>query len=94
MPTNEEVTTWDKEDHSRYNDTLWHLKLVDGHSGSSWRSKSGLFKLVHVPTKVALWTFPGALPEWAFKQQEVNGNKAIGERSTIWYADDIIDTEG
>ncbi|THG93363.1 hypothetical protein EW026_g7853 [Hermanssonia centrifuga] len=94
MPTNEEVTTWPKDDHSRYNDTLFHLKLVDGHAGSSWKTKSGHFKLVHASTKVALWTFPGQLPEWAFKQQEVNGNKGIGEKSTIWYPDEIISTEG
>lgn len=94
MPTNEEVTTWPKDDHSRYNDTLFHLRLVDGHAGSAWKSKSGHFKLIHVPTKVAIWTFPGPLPEWAFAQQEVNGKKEIADKSTIWYVDDVSENPG
>ncbi|KAI0788750.1 O-mannosyltransferase [Abortiporus biennis] len=93
MATNEEFTTWPKDDHSRYNDTLFHLRLVDEHPGAAWKSKSGHFRLIHVPTKVAMWTHPKQLPDWAFKQQEVNGNKNTGEKSTIWYADSIIDGE-
>lgn len=93
MPTNEEFTTWPKDDHSRHNDTLFQLKLVDAHEGEPWKSKSGHFKLVHVPTKVAMWTHPKQLPEWAFSQQEVNGNKNVNEKSNIWYVDDIVDEE-
>lgn len=94
MATNEEITTWPKDDHSRYNDTLFHLRLVDANPGAAWKTKSGHFKLIHVPTKVAMWTFPGQLPEWAFNQQEVNGNKQVSEKSTVWYPDDLIETEG
>lgn len=94
MPTNEEFTTWPKDDHSRYNDTLFHLRLVEGHPGASWKTKSGHFKLVHVSTKVAMWTHSGQLPEWAFNQQEVNGRKEIADKSTIWYVDDIIENMG
>ncbi|KAI0084456.1 glycosyltransferase family 39 protein [Irpex rosettiformis] len=91
MPTNEEFTTWPKDDHSRHNDTLFHLRIADSHAGASWKTKSGLFKLIHVPTKVAMWTFPGQLPDWAFNQQEVNGKKETADKSTIWYVDDVID---
>ena len=94
MPTNEEFTTWPKDDHSRYNDTLFQLRIVDAQPGASWKSKSGLFKLIHVPTKVAMWTFPGQLPEWAFNQQEVNGKKETADKSTIWYVDEIIENPG
>lgn len=94
MPTNEEFTTWPKDDHTRHNDTLFHLRLLDANAGASWKTKSGHFKLVHVPTKVAMWTFPGQLPEWAFNQQEVNGKKEVSDRTTVWYANDIIETEG
>ena len=94
MPTNEEITTWPRDDHSRYNDTLFQLRLADGHPGSAWKTKSGHFRLVHVPTKVAVWTFPGQLPDWAFKQQEVNGNKNVNDKTAIWYADEIVATEG
>ncbi|GJE91205.1 glycosyltransferase family 39 protein [Phanerochaete sordida] len=93
MATNEEFTTWAKDDHSRYNDTLFHLRLVDANPGGAWKTKAGHFKLIHVPTKVAMWTFPGQLPEWAFNQQEVNGNKQVSDKTTIWYPDEIIATE-
>ena len=94
MPTNEEFTTWARDDHTRHNDTLFHLRLADSHAGGAWKTKSGLFKLVHVPTKVAMWTFPGPLPEWAFKQQEINGNKNLNDKSALWYADEIVESQG
>ncbi|KAF8635029.1 hypothetical protein AX15_000567 [Amanita polypyramis BW_CC] len=90
MPTNQEFTTWPKDDHSRYNDTLFQLTLNDGNDGQVWKSKSGHFKLVHVPTKVSMWTHSGQLPDWAFQQQEINGNKNPTERTATWYIDDII----
>lgn len=93
MPTNEEFTTVKKDDQSRYNDTLFQLKLVDGHEGEAWKSKSSHFRLIHVKTKVAMWTHPKQLPEWAFKQQEVNGNKNINDKTAIWYVHSIVADE-
>ncbi|KAJ2930854.1 hypothetical protein H1R20_g6249, partial [Candolleomyces eurysporus] len=91
MPTNQEFTTWSKEDYSRHNDTLFQIQLAwDAPESEPFKSKSGYFKLIHMPTRVALWTHPKPLPEWAFKQQEINGNKNPSERSAIWYAEDII----
>ncbi|KZT09944.1 glycosyltransferase family 39 protein [Laetiporus sulphureus 93-53] len=93
MATNEEFTTWPKDDLSRYNDTLFNLRIVDGHDGMAWKSKSGHFRLVHVPTKVAMWTHTKQLPEWAFNQQEINGNKNVNEKSNVWFVDNIVDEE-
>ncbi|KAI0708841.1 O-mannosyltransferase [Cerioporus squamosus] len=93
MPTNEEFTTWPKDDHSRYNDTLFQLRLVDGQEGEAWKSKSGHFRLIHVPTKVAMWTHPKQLPDWAYKQQEINGNKNVNDKTAIWFVDTIIADE-
>ncbi|KAG9053935.1 hypothetical protein FS842_006722 [Serendipita sp. 407] len=91
MPTNQEVTTIAKEDaRSRYNETLFTVDIIGGHSGQPWKSKASHFRLVHVPTKVAVWTHPKALPEWAFKQQEVNGNKNSEDRTATWFVDDIV----
>jgi dolichyl-phosphate-mannose-protein mannosyltransferase len=90
MPTNQEFTTWPKDDYSRHNDTLFKLVLSEGHDGAAVKSKSGHFRLVHLPTKVSLWTHSEQLPEWAFKQQEVNGDKNPSERSAIWFVDQII----
>lgn len=90
MPTNQEFTTCQKDDHTRHNDTLFYINLIEGHDGQIVRSKSGHFRLVHGPTRVSLWTHPKQLPDWAFKQQEVNGNKAASEQSATWFVDDII----
>ena len=83
-----------KDDISRYNDTLFYMQLIDGYDDEVWKSKSGYFKLVHAPTKVSLWTYPNQLPDWAFKQQEVNGNKMASDRSATWYVDEIVADEG
>ncbi|KDQ61723.1 glycosyltransferase family 39 protein [Jaapia argillacea MUCL 33604] len=94
MATNQEFTTWPKEDVvSRYNDTLFQLHLIDAYEGEAWKSKSGHFRLVHVPTKVSMWTYVNQLPEWAFKQQEINGNKNAQEKTATWYVDEILSDE-
>ncbi|KIJ55236.1 glycosyltransferase family 39 protein [Sphaerobolus stellatus SS14] len=90
MPTNQEFTTWPKDDPSRYNDTLFQLQIFHASEGQAWKSKSGHFKLVHMPTKVALWTHPKPLPEWAFKQQEINGNKKANDKTVTWFVDQIV----
>ncbi|KAJ9110674.1 hypothetical protein QFC19_001503 [Naganishia cerealis] len=91
MPTNQEFTTWPKgDDMSRYNDTLFQFDIADAHDGEPLKSKSGHFRLVHVPTRVALWTYTSRLPDWAFNQQEINGNKNLLDKSNIWFVDDIL----
>jgi dolichyl-phosphate-mannose-protein mannosyltransferase len=37
-----------------------------------------------------MWTHPKALPEWGFRQQEINGNKNLLQTSNIWFVDEII----
>ncbi|KAF8074871.1 glycosyltransferase family 39 protein [Lyophyllum atratum] len=93
MPTNQEFTTRSKDDHSRHNDTLFQVVLLDSHDGQAWKSKSGYFRLLHVPTKVSMWTHAKQLPDWAFKQQEINGNKNPAEKTATWYVEDIIADE-
>ena len=94
MATNQEFTTHDPRDESRYNDTLFSLVLLDGHDGAPWKSKSGHFRLVHVPTKVSLWTHTTKkLPDWAFNQQEINGNKNLVDKTATWFVDEIIEDE-
>lgn len=89
--TNQEFTTWPKTDiETRRKDTEFQILVIDGHEGEPWKTKSGWFKLQHVPTKVVLWTGIFPLPEWGHKQQEVNGNKAPQERSATWFVEEII----
>ncbi|KAH9971690.1 glycosyltransferase family 39 protein [Lactifluus volemus] len=93
MPTNQEFTTWPRDDLSRYNDTLFQLTLNGAHEGEAVRSKSGYLRLIHVPTRVSLWSHRDQLPDWAFKQQEVNGDKNPVDRGNVWYVDEIISGE-
>lgn len=90
-PTNQEFTTVSLEDAygTRFNDTLFELRIENGKAGQDFKSLSGHFKLIHNPSKVAMWTHTKPLPEWAFKQQEINGNKNLGQTSNIWLVDEI-----
>lgn len=91
FPTNQEFTTvaLDVAEGERFNDTLFELKIENAKPDQEFKSMSGHFKLIHYPTKVAMWTHTKPLPEWAFKQAEINGNKNIQQSSNIWFVDEI-----
>jgi dolichyl-phosphate-mannose-protein mannosyltransferase len=90
-PTNQEFTaiTLDLADTTRFNDTVFELKVEGAKLGDEFRTMASQFKLIHNPTKVAMWTHTTPLPEWAFKQAEINGNKNTLQSSNIWYAEEI-----
>lgn len=90
-PTNQEFTTVpvDLANGERFNDTLFELKVEGAKAGQDFKSMSGQFKLLHVPTKVAMWTHTTPLPDWAYKQAEINGNKNVQQSSNIWYVEQI-----
>jgi len=90
-PTNQEFTTVPVSDAygDRLNDTLFELRIENGKPGQEFKSLSGQFKLIHNPSKVAMWTHTTPLPDWAYKQQEINGNKNLQQSSNIWYVDSI-----
>lgn len=90
-PTNQEFTTVNLEDTNggRFNDTLFEVKIENGKSGQQLKSMSGHFKLIHAPSRVAMWTHTTPLPEWGYKQAEINGNKNLQQSSNVWYVDDI-----
>ncbi|KMP09753.1 dolichyl-phosphate-mannose-protein mannosyltransferase 4 [Coccidioides immitis RMSCC 2394] len=94
-PTNQEFTTVSHElaAGNRHNDTLFQIKIEHGKSDEEFRTLASLFKLIHVPTKVAMWTHTKPLPEWGFKQAEINGNKNAQESTNIWFAEDIPSLE-
>ena len=91
-PTNQEFTTIELEKSlgERHNDTLFTVEIEGGNPDTVWKTRAGLFKLISVATRVAMWTNPKPLPEWGFQQQEINGNKNILQSSNIWFAEDII----
>ena len=90
-PTNQEFTAVPLEEAAgaRHNDTLFQIRIEQGKEKTPFRSHSGQFKLIHFPSRVAMWTHTTPLPEWAFKQAEINGNKNVQQTSNIWYIDEI-----
>ncbi|KAF1941593.1 PMT-domain-containing protein [Clathrospora elynae] len=87
LPANPLASEIEEAASTRFNDTLFELKVDKGKG--EFKTMSTHFKLVHVPTKVAMWTHTSPLPEWAYKQAEINGNKAVQQSSNVWYVDDI-----
>lgn len=97
-PTNEEFTIFFEEDdpeNSKYNDTLFRLRLSESGSNNKGkrkiiRTKATPLKVLHVNTMVAMWTHDDELlPEWGLNHQEVNGNKKIQDKENVWVFDTI-----
>ena len=91
FPTNQEFTTvaLDLANGERYNDTLFEIKVEGAKPRQQLKSVAGHFKLIHAPSRVAMWTHTTPLPDWAYKQAEINGNKNLAQSSNIWYVDEI-----
>lgn len=91
QPTNQEFTTVPPElaEGDRHNDTLFEIKIEHGKNNQEFRSLSSHFKLIHVPTRVAMWTHTTPLPDWGFKQAEINGNKNLLQNSNLWVVDSV-----
>jgi dolichyl-phosphate-mannose-protein mannosyltransferase len=91
FPTNQEFTTVSQElaAGDRHNDTMFEIQIQNGKPEQEFRTYASLFKLIHVPTRVAMWTHTTPLPEWGFKQAEINGNKNILQSSNVWFAETI-----
>jgi dolichyl-phosphate-mannose-protein mannosyltransferase len=90
-PTNQEFTCVSVEDGlgKRQNDTLFEIRIEHGKKKADFKTIASHFKLIHNPSKVAMWTHTRPLPDWGYKQQEINGNKQIGPSSNVWFAEDI-----
>jgi dolichyl-phosphate-mannose-protein mannosyltransferase len=91
FPTNQEFTTVSIADAygDRAADSLFEVRIEHGKTNQEYKSISGHFKLIHNPSKVAMWTHTKPLPEWGHKQQEINGNKQIAPSSNVWLVEDI-----
>jgi dolichyl-phosphate-mannose--protein O-mannosyl transferase len=90
-PTNQEFSTVPEEEANgaRFNDTLFELQIMSGKPDQQFKTMSSHFKLVHFPTRVAMWTHTTPLPDWAYKQAEINGNKNIQQSSNVWYVEEV-----
>ncbi|KAF2151368.1 glycosyltransferase family 39 protein [Myriangium duriaei CBS 260.36] len=94
-PTNQEFTTvaMAEAKGERFNDTLFEIRVEGGKPGQDFKTMSSQFKLIHFPSKVAMWTHTKPLPEWAFKQAEINGNKNVMQPSNLWFPEEIAGIE-
>lgn len=90
-PTNQEFTAVSLEDANgeRHNDTLFEIRVDRAKTGQEIRTKASHFKLIHFPSRVAMWTHTTPLPDWGFKQAEINGNKNVQQTSNVWYFEDL-----
>lgn len=90
-PTNQEFTCVSIEDAlgKRENDTVFEVRVEHGKKRQDFKSIASHFKLIHNPSKVAMWTHTKPLPDWGFAQQEINGNKQIPPSSNVWFVEDI-----
>ncbi|KAK1837309.1 Dolichyl-phosphate-mannose--protein mannosyltransferase [Podospora conica] len=90
-PTNQEFTTCSIADAygDRAADTLFEIRIENGKPGQEFKSIASHFKLIHNPSKVAMWTHTTPLPEWGHKQQEINGNKQLAPSSNVWFVEDL-----
>ncbi|KAI9886290.1 MAG: hypothetical protein M1823_001899 [Watsoniomyces obsoletus] len=90
-PTNQEFTTvsLDEARTNRFNDTLFEVKIENGKPKQVFTTVASHFKFVHHPSKVAMWTHTTPLPDWAYKQQEINGNKNLQQSSNVWFVEEI-----
>lgn len=90
-PTNQEFTCVSHEEaqDSRANDTVFEIRIEHGKATQDFKSVASHFKLIHNPSKVAMWTHTKPLPDWGHRQQEINGNKNIAPSSNVWYVEDI-----
>lgn len=92
-PTNEEFTTVsvDESAGKKHEYTLFQVVMSDNTDPQRpLYTKASSFKLIHKLTHVAMWSDPKPLPDWAFKQLEINGAKNIQTGSIFWTFDDII----
>lgn len=91
FPTNQEFTTVSSElaAGERQNDTFFEIRIENGRDGQEFRTKASNFKLIHYPSRVAMWTHDKPLPQWAYQQAEINGNKNVQQNSNLWVVNDL-----
>lgn len=91
--TNQEVTAWkaDNETSERYPETLWQIQIKKG--GKVLQSKTSVFMLNHIETDCNLLTSSEFLPEWGYRQLEINAAR-VSDKQTLWTIDSAIPQGG
>ena len=87
-PTNTEFTC--TKDFNKYEKMVFSLQLE---RSKTLKTLGVTFKLLHNSTKVAMFANKKKLPQWAFEQQEINGNKKLEDKDNLWMIDDATNLE-
>lgn len=89
--THMEMTTLSVEKaDNRYPETLWSIEIVDEDETDEdllLETRRYDIRIRNVEHDVCVHTHKGVLPDWGFKQQEVNGNKKVEEGANSWTID-------
>jgi dolichyl-phosphate-mannose-protein mannosyltransferase len=91
-PTNMEMTTIASNlADTRYVETLWHIEIPDPNLNDNILIESNRYdiRVRNVQHAVALTNTKKVLPDWGFKQNEINGNKKIDELANNWMIDSV-----
>ena len=83
-PTNTEFTCI--KDFNKYHNMVFQLNLE---KSAVLKTLGVSFKLMHNDTKVAMFVNSKKLPEWAFEQQEINGNKKLEVKDNLWMVEHV-----
>lgn len=88
-PTHMEMTTVPSDQTERSNETVWRIETLEGQDDQKVKSKRGHIRFINAVHNVALHCHTEVLPDWAFGQQQVNGNKALSDASNMWWIDEV-----
>ena len=89
--TNMEITTVSEdESQKKYANTVWKLDTISGKVGSKLMSKKDCMKVKSDKFNVSLFTSKkSVLPEWGFKQLEINGEKKSKDNGIQWFIEEV-----
>lgn len=99
--TNQEVTAvdWDgTEEHEKAEKTIWRVDLIESIADPRFdnkylTTKIHYIRLTHIDTNCTLLNFEVSLPEWGYKQREINAAK-VDTPNTLWSVDTVIPPNG
>ena len=82
QPTHQEVTLH-VSDGKLFTDDLWRVEMDDPQL-NYWEIVSKPFRLVHNNSGTVLFASGQQLPEWGFRQYQVNANKYRDDTNALW----------
>ncbi|KAM3586300.1 Dolichyl-phosphate-mannose--protein mannosyltransferase 4 [Umbelopsis sp. WA50703] len=91
ISTNTEFTTVDDSQvETHYQNTLFELQFDELDLGTKWQTHVITFQLIHVDTRVSMYSRSKKWPEWAGYKHDVNGNKKMMDRGNRWIVNEVI----